>query len=266
MRKSPVPGLSRGLSLLRQFADGLPRTLDAATQASGYPKSSVRRILATLVTEGLMERVDGGQAFRAVARIVPAGGRPGFEERIQAVLERLAAETGQTAEWYTVAEKGLIITRRAAPPEAVVQLQAQIGFVRHWDDELDAVATIGLAFAADAPPVGEGLWCYDTRGERASVPVTDAREAVATARQARFAIETNYNNNGVKRMAAPVLDGAVLLGVLAVAMCFTPNAAAAQARRRAALARAAADLGRSDAAAPPDPTDDARMGASSATR
>ncbi|MFA5689832.1 MAG: helix-turn-helix domain-containing protein [Kiritimatiellales bacterium] len=221
--KSSVPGLSRGIQVWKVLCEQGDASLDQITQRTGFPKASVLRMLQTLCDLQLIARDEKTGAYRATARIVfAAGAAPEFELRVQQALEKLSAELQVTAEWYEPGADGLLLVRRASPPDAEVRVKARAGFLRRWNDELDAVAVLGYAFYNAAPKSRRGLWQYGSRGERVKIPAADAKEIISAAKRSGAAADENFNANGVKRTAAAVIRAGNLSGVLSLAMPFMP--------------------------------------------
>lgn len=63
-----VPGLSRGLQVLRLLSS--PMTVEEIVRRTRVPKSSVRRIVATLCAEGLVIRDPEKRAYQAAMQLV----------------------------------------------------------------------------------------------------------------------------------------------------------------------------------------------------
>lgn len=199
-------------------------SLDQVTQRTGYPKASVLRMLQTLCDLQLVERNVRTGLYCAVARIAYSGGsRPDFGAQVQQTLERLSEKLQVTAEWFEPGEDGLLLSRRASPPDAEVRVKARAGFIREWNGELDAVAVIGYAFYSAAPGIRRGLWTYDPQGGQDKLTMAAARALIEKAVKTGWAIDVFYNSQGVKRVAAPVVCDGELAGVLSLACPFTPT-------------------------------------------
>jgi DNA-binding IclR family transcriptional regulator len=221
--KTPVPGLYRGVQVWRRLCEADAASLDQLAVQTGYPKASVLRMLKTLCDLQLVERSDGG-LYRAVARIASSeGAGRDFEQAVFQTLEKLSAELSVTAEWFEPDAQGLLLTQRCSPPEAEVHVKARSGFVREWGGELDAVAVLGYAFYTDVPSGRSKLLTYGPQGQPVILSAADARARIAAARRTRVVVDSCYNSNGVKRIAAAVLRQGELVGVLSLALAFTPS-------------------------------------------
>ena len=182
----PVPGLARGIEILRLLETGHPLTLEVIAQRTGYPKASVFRLMETLMALDLVDRDAQSKGFSPLVRLTAtADDDKSFDTVLAESLDTLASQTGQTAEW----SRNPSVTFRS-------------------------------------------LWTYGPDGRHVAIGAAEARRRQARARERGFSTDFHYNTNGVKRMAAAVLDGPALRGVLALAQCFTPQAAG---RERACL-------------------------------
>ena len=222
--KSLVPGLSRGVQVWRVLCDQGEASLEQVTQRTGFPKASVLRMLQTLCALQLVDRSEQTGLYRATARIVYSSGpAPELEARVRRTLEQLSATLHVTAEWFEPGEEGLLLSMRESPAEAEVTVKARSGFMRKWNDELEAVASLGYAFWPAAPKTRSSLWIYDPRGRRVKLTPAESKARIDKARATGTAVDTCYNSNGVKRIAAAVVRNGNLVGVLALACAFTPS-------------------------------------------
>lgn len=229
----PVPGLARGIEILRLLETEHPLTLEVIAQRTGYPKASVFRLMETLMALDLVDRDAQSKGFSPLVRLTAAAADDkSFDAALADSLDTLASQTGQTAEWYLPMDEGLVMVRRAEPPRSELQVRARIGFTRAWEGELDAVACVGRAWSRNPSITFRSLWTYGPDGRHVAIGAAEARRRQARARERGFSTDFHYNTNGVKRMAAAVFDGPALRGVLALAQCFTPQAAG---RERACL-------------------------------
>ncbi len=105
--------LARGLVVVHQLSDTPGMSLEQLAKTTGYPKTSLFRIMRTLVEFSLVRR-DADGRYQPLARIQPLTDTS-FEDRLQQTMKRLAEETGQTVEWYESGPAGMVITRRLLP-------------------------------------------------------------------------------------------------------------------------------------------------------
>jgi DNA-binding IclR family transcriptional regulator len=244
----PAPALARGLAVLQKLA-GQPLTLDALARKLELPKASLLRLCRTLEALGLVGRQSDTKAFFARAQVVPIASA-GMVREVETALSELAAETGQTTEWYVYGVFGMVLLRRADPPRGEVAVVARPGFTQGWIGELDAVVALGLAFFRDEPIDYRSSSTYIAPGEPGNLPVRDARRMVAEARESGIARDPQINANGVRRTAAIVARQGRPLGILAVAQYAGLGEAPPSDNTTAALVRAATAL--SGGMFPPD--------------
>ncbi len=227
MPHSLAPALTRGIEILRLLEGNKAMTVDEIHRVTGTPKSSLRRILEVLEQLGCAGR-DGSSAFHASVRLLPMEATsPGLDIRVAKMLEELAARTGLAAEWYVPAETGMVLARRRVPMDGEVRVQAKIGFIRAWGFELEAVCAVGRAFFGDrfASAGGRGPgWQYCDGGERTRVTRAEVARRVKQAAREGISADGYFNSNGVRRMAAVVMDGDSPAGVIALAEVLTPGA------------------------------------------
>lgn len=238
-----APALERGIHLFRLMEDGRGWSLEELTGRSGLPKPSVLRMAETLARMGLIERDRETKRFRAMLRLAPMEtSDQSFRKRLQELLLGLSQLSGQTAEWYVPRPEGLTLAEHQLPPKGVVLVRARIGFVRSWKGEIDAVNLVGRAFSPTPVRACADAWRYAEDGATVSLSQEQLQQCVADVRRQQLAVDEEYNSNGIRRMAAPVMAAGELRGVLAVAIAFYPGERKEQARRVQALQTAAQAL------------------------
>ncbi len=97
--RTTVRAVSRALALLRAFTPGRPRlTLAEAALAAALDKGTARRLLLTLMDQGLV-RQDGSGRYALTLRMLELAASVetgGLREEARPVMVRLAAATGAT--------------------------------------------------------------------------------------------------------------------------------------------------------------------------
>jgi len=210
----PAPALARGVEILRLLEREPERTLEGIAAHLPYPKPSIFRLLQTLAQIGLVEKTPEAR-YRALQVLRPAGvARRDLAQALEEVMEGLVGETGCTVEWFESTQEGMLLRRQRHPAQEV-RVVARPGFLRVWNDEADAVALLGLAFAPEAPEPG-AMGAYRADGVKGPLSARQVRGRVAAARTAQAASDPAFNTNGIRRSAAAVFcpDWA---GVLAAA-------------------------------------------------
>ncbi|MCW8129066.1 MAG: helix-turn-helix domain-containing protein [Planctomycetota bacterium] len=218
----PSPALTRGLLLLKRLCADGPSSLEMLAKATGWPKSSVFRLLASLEAFGAVERDPADRRYRAALRLVPfTPVAEGLRARALPVMKDLCRASGHTVELFSWNAGRLTMIDRCEPEGQDVTVRARIG----WNpDPVEAFAlTVGaLAWPEDAKPAKERYW-YWKFGERVPVTQRELRGMVAEARDKGLAVCLFPNAHGVRRYAIPLHDAqGELWGVLALAAVPAP--------------------------------------------
>ena len=219
----PAPAITRGLRLLELLAVDGQASLERLTHKTGWPKSSVLRYLQALESVGAASQDPGSKAWTALLslrRITPE-----FDPMLEFAkrqLPYLSQRSGHCAELYSLRAGHLELIDRAEPEVSDMALVARIGFTRDLS-ELDATATLFYAGCGAMIPQ-KPFWRW-ANGSKKTLSPAVARRALQIARKERFAVDTDFNNNGIKRFARPLFDeGDSLVGILAIAQRLTPTA------------------------------------------
>jgi DNA-binding IclR family transcriptional regulator len=145
-----VQSVDRALKLLAGAAAAAPRGETAAVLASqcDINRATAWRLLGTLEAHGLVERDPSTNRYKiglALIRMSAAGGYDGLVRRTRPILERVSAETGETADLAVVGLHGVTYVGEVAPPSvmAINWLAREV--------PLHATST-GKAFLAWLPP------------------------------------------------------------------------------------------------------------------
>jgi DNA-binding IclR family transcriptional regulator len=145
-----VQSVDRALRLLDGVAASAPQGETVATLARrcGLNRATAWRLLGTLEAHGLVERDPGSNRYQvgfAIIRMWSAAGYDGLVRRIRPILERVCAQTGETAALAVAGPRGVTYVGEVAPPTvlAVSWLAREV--------PLHATST-GKAFLAWLPP------------------------------------------------------------------------------------------------------------------
>jgi DNA-binding IclR family transcriptional regulator len=243
MEPSAAPALSRGLSLLARLLEDGTSSLEQLAQRSGWPKSSVLRLLQSLEQAGCVTRDPASKRYSALVRLVPIDStESALKAACASIMVELSERVLHTVELHSYERHALTMIERSEPEHAEVQVRARIGFRRDLT-ELDALTLVMLAYAIPEAEWPEAeYWHWDGHGKKIAVERARMRRYVARTREQSAAVDLAVNPNGVRRYAAPLRAGSGLLcGVLAVAESFAPGSTRAdeaivreleQARRR----------------------------------
>ena len=218
-----VPALKRGLEILELLNRHESLSLEQIAGETKYPKASILRMLETMGEMGLILRQREAKTYRALSLIMPRENN--FKQRLRDELHALAEKCDACVEWYKPEKHGMRIMQRYSAPENEVQVHARVGFIRPWFKEVEAVALCALAFGEKQGqvPANADLWSYDAEGEHGPISLKDLSSLTDQAVSDRITCDKYYNDNGVKRMAAPIFQDDQLFGIVALAMSFRPQ-------------------------------------------
>lgn len=209
-QKYIVPGLQRGLQILRAF--NRDRTLISAPDMAkelGIPRSTVFRLVQTLEVMGFLEKVPHSSDYRLGVGVLSLG----FEflaslevtELARQVLDRLRDDTGHSAH---------LVIRDGTEVVFVVKAPARTAFA--------STVTIGTRLPAHGTVLGRMILADLSAEELAQIypgnrlasfsdqtPVTKAalEETLAADRARGYAISEAFYEQGIASIAAPVRDG-----------------------------------------------------------
>ncbi len=224
---SSAPALERGLMILETLQASGPLSLDDLAARCPIPKSSLLRLVSTLQARGYVQRRDSDKCYlnRVSFMFKPPEDRS-REEKIQFALENLCRELGFTTEWYSPQKEYAQLTQRAESRDGAVQIRASIGFQRFWWGELDAVACIAhAALPLKAGPEQVSQLTRYQNGKLIPHSRNSYRKVIDGIDLNHAFYDTEYNANGIRRMAQAIRDqNGTLLGILAVPMHFQPDA------------------------------------------
>jgi DNA-binding IclR family transcriptional regulator len=145
-----VQSVDRALKLLELVSSAAPRgeTVAALAARSDLNRATAWRLLGTLEAHGLVERDPSTNRYKlgfALIRMSAAAGYDGLVRRTRPILERVSAQTGETADLAVAGLQGVTYVGEVAPPSvlAVSWLAREV--------PLHATST-GKAFLAWLPP------------------------------------------------------------------------------------------------------------------
>lgn len=242
---SRAPALERGLQVLELLQEGGWHSLEELATRLGFPKSSLMRLLETLLERDYLERCPESKRYRCRVAIYRISQRHNeVRHVIQHALDALCVTLGFTTEWHVAKELHLELMQRAEAAEASVRIRAQVGFRRYWWQEQDALALVSQVACGLKPNREQRatLWEYrQGEAKRLSKACHEKRKAVIDARL--LAYDSEYNSNGIRRLVKGVRDkDGSLLGLLAVPIHFYPKADAALAEQLSQLECCGAQL------------------------
>ncbi len=218
-----VPALKRGFEILNLLNQHDSMSLEQIAGATSYPKASILRLLDTMSELGIISKESENKHYRAHSLLMPR--QASFEQQLHQCLKQLAEQCDACVEWYTSGNNGMFIEQRFSAPENEVQVHARAGFLRPWYEELEAVSAVALAFTdrLKSKPKNNLMWQYVDGGKHQALTQAKLKELIKHIKNDAFYVDPYYNDNGVKRMAAPVMQGDKLVGIVAIAMSFRPQ-------------------------------------------
>ena len=219
-RQSYAPALVRGLDVLERLAACQFASLEALAQETGIAKSSLLRLLDTLVSLGHVQRDPHSKLYRACTRLVLIDEHPlHFSEAIRIELEQLSKVFEQATEWWEPAAHGMILRQRIAP-ERELMVRARIGsnFAR---EKLESIPLIGRACFDLHPDKGVKPFSWDENGA-IIIPAAQEAQARLHAAKSGFVVDDRPNAIGVRRIAQLVRHQKKAVGVVAIAVPLRP--------------------------------------------
>jgi DNA-binding IclR family transcriptional regulator len=202
-----VQSVDRALQLLDQVGAAGPRgeTVTALAERCGINRATAWRLLGTLEAHSLVERDPSTNRYQigfALIRMWASAGYDGLVRRTLPILERVSAQTGETADLAVTGRRGVTYVSEVAPPSvlAVSWLAREV--------PLHATST-GKAFLAWRP-LDEALGLLEpTLPGYTDTTVTDParlQEELVQTRSRGYAECAGELEQTLYGVSAPVLD------------------------------------------------------------
>jgi DNA-binding IclR family transcriptional regulator len=206
---SPVPGLARGLDILRLFKRN--RSVIGAPEMARelhIPRSTVHRLIQVLEAMGFLQRTNGDRDYTLGPAVLTIGfeylGSLDIVELARPVLVRLRDETGYSAHLVSRHGRDIIYLCRYAGLSSISS-SINVGAT------LPAHATvIGRALIADLPPeelrtlyAGQPMERYT---EHTPTTLADLQAMLTEDRQRGYVANVSFFEPGVTTVAAPIHD------------------------------------------------------------
>lgn len=206
---SPVPGLARGLDILRLFKRARP-VIGAPEMARelGIPRSTVHRLVQVLEAMGFLQRTNGNRDYTLGPAVLTIGfeylGSLDMVGLAEPVLARLRDDTGYST--HLVARNGReIVYLSRYPGRSTISSSISVGAT------LPAHATvIGRALLADlsaqelrALYAGQTMTRYT---DQTPTTLLKLEELLTADRRRGYVAETSFFEPGLTTVAAPVRD------------------------------------------------------------
>src|SRR5437763_13103177 len=227
-----VAAVQRAFTVLDALADGDSELgTNEIARRTGINASTVSRLLATLVSSGLVEHVEDSGRYRLGVRLLQLGnivlGRLDLREIARAHLQALVDSTGETATLSAPGERDAVTVDFVQSPSSV-QGVAQLG--RPSIAHATATGKVLLAFGHRTLPPGQlKAYTESTITQRAALGAE--LEAV---RERGYAYNFGEREDDLHAVAAPVWGSrnelAAIIGVQGPASRFTSTAMSAAVR------------------------------------
>lgn len=203
------------LFFLHENGQAQAQGVTAIARALDMPKSSVHRLLATLLKRGLVEQNVGGRyqvGFALIALGLGALEREPVVVTARPVLEAKAAELGETF-FLVVARGGQLVVVDKAEGSGFLRASPRLGTT--VPIHATAVGKLYLAFGQDPLTLEEELTAFTGH-----TPVTEQalEDAINQAQQQGWASNLDEWIAGLSVLAAPVLLGERMVAAVAVAL------------------------------------------------
>jgi IclR family pca regulon transcriptional regulator len=236
--KNLVHSLAKGFRVMETFTAEEPELLQSeVARRSGLDDGTTFRMLNTLVSLGYVAKVPGTRRFRLTLKPLELGfnaiARTGLRDLARPVLRSLVGEVNEAASLGVLDGSDIVYIERA-----------QAGLVRMGVD-----IRVGSRIPAAASAIGHALLAFlpeaelenvlrASRFDRAGPGVPQSRDALrarlAEVRREGTALTDWASVNGLRVLAAPVLDGSrhaiAALSVAAPAMRLSADEFAAAVR------------------------------------
>ena len=210
--------LLKACTLLERFGADRPTwTLNELTEASGMNKTTVHRMMATLIHAGWVVRTPEG-AYRVTVRIVEIGASALAEMDIRSAarssMTDLVAEFGDTAYLMVPSERGAVCIDKVEGSGSLVVAGINIGTVLPYHAAAGPVVILAHSPQLQDSWIRRDLHTYTSR------TVHEPNALVAHLEEVRangYSLSESDYLEGVSAVAAPILgDGDSVLGSISI--------------------------------------------------
>lgn len=193
------------MELLQEEGAKTPLTLDRLVRRCGVPKTTVLRILTTLVSHGYASKTNKKRyvANFQLTKMLPLDSA--HHQHLEGILAAVSREAKQAAEIITATGKSLYWYDRAEPPDLSVRIVAERSFKRTLY-ELDAPARLYLRYYGKLKIQEQ----FDTSGFYTAsprfTPLTweEAWSAIEAVDPQGVTFDRLGNRNGIRRFATAI--------------------------------------------------------------
>lgn len=223
----PAPALTRGLEILATLARDGASTLESIARVTGFPKTSVLRLLTALCDCGAVERDAYTKRYSAGVLLQRREGT-GLSriQRVREVMAGLSQQFGHTCELYRIMNVGLTMIDRAQPEEMTVTAMARIGHHRDLH-EIESLCMICRTWGSDQITFPKTkLWQWDEHCNEKPITLAAVNQLIKQTRKRQYAVDVSINPHSVRRYSVPILTGndqSTLWGILSLAQVVHPS-------------------------------------------
>ncbi len=203
-----APAVEAALSILETLGTVHEMGVTDLAKKLGMGKSSVYRLLATLARRGYVEKTPQNDRYQLTYRLFavgsPAADRSGLREVANPVMQRLAAETGETVNLGAL-DGARVVTLHKVESRHLLRMHLEVvgGAPTH-------ATALGKVLLADLEPAEVARRLRGRRLERLTPrTIGDRRSlgrALASIREQGFAMDDEECSLGLRCVAAPILD------------------------------------------------------------
>jgi IclR family acetate operon transcriptional repressor len=197
------------LTLLASYPSGA--TLDELVRATGHPKATVHRALASLQRAGLARKAARGRYILGdeFLRLAFAHHEARPEHvRIRPLLQRLAERFGETAHFAVLDEHEVVYRAKVDPPTGAVRLTSTVG--GRNPAHCTGVGKLLLSYRLhDEHDVAEWIDGRELEKRTANTAITagELTTRLRAARETGYSVDDQENEPGVNCIAFPVFLG-----------------------------------------------------------
>ena len=205
-----VNSLSKGLRVLEAFTAEQPEiTLSEVARAAGIDAGTAFRMLNTLVKLGYIARVPDSKRFRLTLKVIDLGlhaiGRSDLRDLARPILRSLVGEISEAASLGVLDGADVLYVERVRAGLTRLGVDIRIGTTIPV-----STGVIGYAILAFLPPaeLERVLASEPRRGGLVPIPLpkSELKRTLEAVRKQGFALQDSRFNNGLRILAAPVLD------------------------------------------------------------
>jgi IclR family pca regulon transcriptional regulator len=205
-----VNSLSKGLRVLEAFTAEQPEmTLSEVARAASLDAGTAFRMLNTLVKLGYIARVPESKRFRLTLKVIDLGlhaiGRSDLRDLARPILRSLVGEVSEAASLGVLDGADVLYIERVRAGLTRLGVDIRIGTTIPA-----TTGVIGYAILAFLPPaeLERVITTEPRRGGLAPAPLSkgELKRTLDAVRKQGFALQDSRFNNGLRILAAPVLD------------------------------------------------------------